>query len=462
MTGLQPVKTRFAPSPTGYMHLGNARTALFNALLAQAQGGTFLLRIEDTDLERSDPRYTEALQKDLEWLGIHWDEGPYAQMQRLDIYAHYYAVLIEQGLAYECYCNEQELAITRKAQISAGLTPRYSGVCRHLSLAQKQKKQAEGRIPCLRLSVPETAHVRFEDLIYGMKDFKAEDLGDFVIRKQDGGPTFMFANAIDDALMGVTQALRGEDHLTNTPRQVLLLELLGLKPPAYGHFPIILGRDGKPLSKRNGSQSIQQLRESGYLPEALTNYMARLGHSYATEVADQWMPYALLGKHFELERIGRSAARYDEAQLLHWQKQSVTQLSSEALEAWLAPSLQDPQMIPLLKDNVLFPQEAQGFEQQLLTSAYTFEPGSEAAQWLSKSPSTYWEVALRALAQVGPDAQKITTALKTELSLQGKALFMPLRLALSGQLQGPQLADLMHYLGATRVRQKLEAMQGLP
>ena len=241
------IKTRFAPSPTGHMHLGNARTALFNALLAEAKGGQFLVRIEDTDKERSDDQYTTELLSDLKWLGIAWQEGPevggaygpYSQMLRLDIYAHYYQQLIQEGHAYHCYCNEQELSIVRKAQTSAGITPRYPGTCRHLTAAQIEKKQREGRIPCLRLRVPDEAHVRFQDLIYGMKDFKAADLGDFVIRKEDAGPTFMFANAIDDSLMQVTHALRGEDHLTNTPRQMLLLNLLGLTPPQYGHFPII-------------------------------------------------------------------------------------------------------------------------------------------------------------------------------------------------------------------------------
>lgn len=444
------IKTRFAPSPTGLMHLGNARTALFNALLAKAKGGQFLLRIEDTDQERSSEHYTTELLSDLQWLGIEWHEGPYSQMQRLDIYAQYYQQLIAQGHAYPCYCTEQELAVVRKSQISAGLTPRYPGTCRHV-------KQRAGRTPCLRLQVPDDAHVRFDDLIYGMKDFKAADLGDFVIRKEDGGPTFMFANAIDDALMGVTHALRGEDHLTNTPRQILLLTLLGLTPPQYGHFPIILGKDGKPLSKRNGSQSIKSLREEGYHPEAIVNYMARLGHHYSS---DRWMDDATLGQHFSLNGLGRSAARYDVEQLKFWQKQTIADYSLEKLVNWLKPVLPNEpsleSLISLIKDNIILPQDAYTWAETLKTIGYTFE--GEALDWIQKTPRQYWEVAIHTLKIHGPDAKMMIEILKKEVGVQGKALFMPLRLSLTGQLQGPQLVEILKYLGPTLGAQKLQAM----
>lgn len=454
------MKTRFAPSPTGYMHLGNARTALFNALLAKALKGHFLLRIEDTDVERSADIYQEGLLRDLAWLNISWDEGPFKQMDRLEVYQSYYEILLEKGLAYPCYCNETELSVMRKTQISAGISPRYAGTCRHLSEAQKQKKVAEGRVPCLRLRVPDEAHVRFDDLIYGMKDFKAVDLGDFVIQKQDGGPTFMFANAIDDALMGVTHALRGEDHLTNTPRQILLLQLLGLKPPQYGHFPIILGFDGKPLSKRNGSQSIQALREQGFKSEAVVNYMARLGHSY-TE--DAWMSMEMLGERFSLERIGRSCARYDESQLMHWQRQTLGKMTLDDLKAYLLPTLQvdnpiekiEP-LIQMIRDNITLPQDALAWSKQL--HAVSYEWSVEAQDYLDKTPEEYWQLALLVLKEEGLDAKKITDRLKQKLNLQGKALFMPIRLALTGLMHGPQLMDLMQYLGQNLVEQKLSAM----
>lgn len=459
------IKTRFAPSPTGYMHLGNARTALFNALLAQAQGGQFLVRIEDTDKERSEENYTDALLKDLTWLGIEWQEGPevggphapYSQMLRLDIYEHYYQRLIQEGQAYPCYCNEQELSMVRKAQTAAGMTPRYPGTCRHLTSAQIEKKEREGRVPCLRLKVPDNAHVRFQDLIYGMKDFKAADLGDFVIRKEDNGPTFMFANAIDDALMEVTHALRGEDHLTNTPRQILLLNLLGLTPPNYGHFPIILGQDGKPLSKRNGSQSIQLLREQGYHPEGIVNYMARLGHHYTS---DTWMDYQTLGKNFSLEGIGRSAARYDLEQLNFWQKQTVAKCTVPQMMDWLKSSLPNEQhldkLVPVVRDNIILPVDAIAWSESLNQVGYTFE--GEALEWIQKTSPEYWKVAIHALKVHGPDAKMMTDILKKELDVHGKALFMPLRLSLTGQLHGPQLVEILNYLGPVLGEQKLQAM----
>ena len=453
------MKTRFAPSPTGYMHLGNARTALFNALLAKAMGGHFLLRIEDTDLERSEDIYQEALLHDLSWLGIEWDEGPVKQMDRLAVYEEYYAVLLEKGLAYHCYCNEQELTVMRKSQINAGITPRYAGTCRNLTQAQIQKKEAEGRTPCLRLRVPEEAHVRFNDLIYGMKDFKAVDLGDFVIRKQDGGPTFMFANAIDDALMKVTHALRGEDHLTNTPRQILLLELLALTPPQYGHFPIILGFDGKPLSKRNGSQAIRGLRDQGFRAEAIVNYMSRLGHSY---VDDQWMTMDELGKHFDLSRIGRSCARYDDAQLNHWQRQAISHLSLESLCEYLAPVLKQDNpaekiepLVSMIRENISLPEDALQWSKQFHQTHY--EWSAEAQEWLDKTPVEYWQIAIEVLNTDGVDAKKMTDTLKSKLNLNGKALFMPIRLALTGLLHGPQLIEIMQYLGKDRIEQKLQS-----
>jgi glutamyl-tRNA synthetase len=450
------LKTRFAPSPTGRMHIGNARTALFNALLAKAAGGTFLLRIEDTDTDRSLSEHTDGILEDLTWLGLTWDEGPFAQMERLSIYAHYSQILQEKGLAYPCFCSEAELALSRKTQLSSGQPPRYAGTCRHLTEAEQRQKKQEGRHACLRLAVPEDATIHFVDLIYGPKAFKAFDLGDFVIGKDDGGPTFLFANAIDDALMEVTHALRGEDHLTNTPRQILILQLLGLTPPQYGHFPIILGQDGKPLSKRNGSQSIQTLREQGFCQEALVNYMARLGHHYTDE---GWMSFAELGQRFSLEHMGRSAARYDGAQLLFWQKQTLSRLNRDALFSWLRPArtthpdVEWAQLMPLIQDNILLPQDATLWVENLSATTYVFE--GEALQVMQNTPILYWETALAALKTHGIDAKTILETLKVRLSLKGKLLFMPLRLALTGQLQGPQLQDIMTYLGQTRVAQKL-------
>ena len=255
---MSQIKTRFCPSPTGLMHIGNLRTALFSALLAQSsEQGSFLVRIEDTDQARSKLEFTEQLLADLLWLGVSWNEGPgkeqdngpYFQSKRNDIYEQYYQQLLDEGHAFWCFCSEAELSVQRKAQLRAGQPPRYPGTCRHLTNEQIDKKRAQGIEPALRLRVPDEITIRFDDFIQGPKVFKSEDIGDFIIKKADGTASFMFCNAVDDALMGVTHAMRGDDHITNTPRQLYILQLLGLKAPQYGHTAIILGMDGKPLSK---------------------------------------------------------------------------------------------------------------------------------------------------------------------------------------------------------------------
>ena len=257
------LKTRFCPSPTGFLHLGNMRTALFNALFAKNQQGTFLLRIEDTDKTRSEERYTDALCADLKWLGLQWNEGPgcdsaagpYWQSQRQTVYDTYYQQLEAGNWVYPCFCTEQQLALARKLHISSGKPPRYTGICRNLTPEMVQEKCAQGLKPTLRFRVPLDQETVFHDLVRGDQRCNHHDMGDFIIRRADGTPPFMYCNAIDDALMGVTHALRGEDHLTNTPRQIMILKALNLPIPTYGHISLIVGADGTPLSKRNGSRA---------------------------------------------------------------------------------------------------------------------------------------------------------------------------------------------------------------
>lgn len=297
------MKSRFCPSPTGHLHLGNTRTALFNALLAKNQSGHFLLRIEDTDESRSFDHYTQALLDDLHWLGLDWQEGPevdgphapYWQSKRQSIYAEYYEKLIQRQLAYLCFCTDSELAIERKVQLASGQPPRYAGHCRNLTAAEIETKLEKGCLPTLRFCVPKNQTIEFNDLVRGIQRFNTDDIGDFIIRRADKTASFIFCNAIDDALMGVTHALRGDDHLTNTPRQLLVLQALDLPAPNYGHIALIVGHDGSPLSKRHGSQSLLELREEGFLPEAITNYLARLGHNYKQT---HYLSLAELSAHF--------------------------------------------------------------------------------------------------------------------------------------------------------------------
>ena len=277
------ITTRFAPSPTGELHLGNARTALFSWLFARHHGGRFVLRIEDTDSERSKEFYTTALMEDLRWMGLAWDAGPpgdeYRQSRRGAIYARHSATLDARGLTYPCYCTPLELELSRKAQLAAGRPPRYAGTCRELSAEARVRKSAQGISPTTRFRVPTGKSVEFDDMVHGAQRFATDDIGDFILRRADGSAAFFFSNAIDDAEMGITHVLRGEDHLTNTPRQLLVLEALELRAPTYGHLSLLVGADGAPLSKRHGATSVREFRERGYLPAALGNHLFRLGHS---------------------------------------------------------------------------------------------------------------------------------------------------------------------------------------
>lgn len=265
------VRTRFSPSPTGMLHLGNARAALFSALYAVKEKGVFILRIEDTDQVRSEQKYIKMLQDDLHWLGVNWQEGPdiggpyqpYCQSGRHAIYEEHYQALEKKGLVYPCFCTDQELALNRKIQLSRGQAPRYPGTCRKLTQDEIQKRIAEGKPAALRFHVPDNVTIEFVDLVKGVQKFKGADIGDFIIRRAQGTASFMFSNAIDDSLMKVTHAIRGEDHLANTPRQLMILQALNLPTPQYAHLSLILSDDAAKLSKREGSFSLNDLSREG-------------------------------------------------------------------------------------------------------------------------------------------------------------------------------------------------------
>ncbi|MDX1610537.1 MAG: glutamate--tRNA ligase, partial [Halofilum sp. (in: g-proteobacteria)] len=334
------LRTRFAPSPTGALHLGNARTALFNWLYARGQGGDFVIRSEDTDAERGAAGDLEALLSALAWLGLDWDEGPdrggphapYAQSARRERHDACLRQLLEADRAYPCFCSREELAAARRRQQAAGQPPRYPGTCAKLDADQRAARRAEGRAESVRLRVPREDKLGFDDLVHGPQRALPSTLGDFVIARADGSPTFLFANAIDDADMGITHVLRGEDHLANTPRQLLLLRALGLPAPAYGHLPLVLGADGRPLSKRAGAASLTELQAAGYRPEAVVNHLARIG--FAPE-SDALLAPAELAARFDLGHVGRAAARHDPQALAHWQRLAVEALDAADFLDWL-------------------------------------------------------------------------------------------------------------------------------
>lgn len=463
------IKTRFAPSPTGLIHLGNVRTALFNALFAWHHQGHFLLRMEDTDAERSRAEYAEQLMTDLHWLGLDWQEGPqiggaqapYAQSQRGAIYAAYYQQLEQAGLAYPCFCSPEELSLSRKLQRASGQAPRYAGTCAHLKPAEVEQKRAAGLQPTLRFRVPRGEVIEFDDVVRGPQRFNSDDIGDFIIRRADGSPAFFFCNAVDDSLMGVTHVFRGEDHLTNTPRQLMILRALGLPTPAYGHISMILGDDGSPLSKRHGSLSLKDLREGGWLPAGINNYLARLGHSYPE---DDFFSLAQLAERFDVARLGRAPARFDNHQLRHWQQTAALTTPPDALWAWMGEAVrgvvgeaQRDAFIRTVHPNVGFPADALDWARRLCSDDLAVD--EEAATEMSQAGKAFFGHALNALVEQGTDWKALANALKQASGKKGKALFMPLRAALTGRTHGPEMARVLPLLGSERARARLQAAQ---
>ncbi|CAH9017772.1 glutamate--tRNA ligase [Candidatus Nitrosacidococcus sp. I8] len=459
------IKTRFAPSPSGLLHLGNVRTALFNVLFASANQGIFLLRIEDTDQERSDEEYITALVKDLKWLDLIWQEGvevgggysPYRQSERTQIYQSYFDQLENKELAYPCFCSPQELKQVRKRQLAAGQPPRYPGTCARLSSDEIKSRQANGIQPTLRFRVPNSSIIEFTDLVRGEQYFTAQDIGDFIIRRADGSPAFFFSNAIDDSLMEVTHVLRGEDHLTNTPRQILLLQALELPIPEYAHIGLIIGHDRSPLSKRHGSRSITELRKEGYLPLALCNYLARLGHHFEDT---NFLSLDTLANQFKLENLGKAPARFDESQLIHWQREGLIHSNFEALKDWLGndilakiPRDQCQQFIEAIRPNILFPKDTLRWITAIFDEKLNYE--SESLKIITQANSSFFTQALKVIDFCGLDFKKFITELKNTTGTRGKALFQPLRAALTGELDGPELALLFPLIGIERIRQRL-------
>ncbi len=460
-----PFKCRFAPSPTGLLHLGNIRTALFNYLLARRERGVFLLRLEDTDAMRGHETYAQALQADLRWLGLAWDEGPevggahgpYAQSQRGEIYQRYFDALERAGLAYPCFCSEHELAVARKTAIAAGRPPRYAGRCRDLDRWAVQEKFAAGLPATLRFRVPDGQTIEFTDQVRGPQRFSTDDIGDFVIRRSDGTPAFFFCNALDDALMGVTHVLRGEDHLTNTPRQILLLRALELPIPQYAHIALVVGADGTPLSKRAGAKSIEELRLAGFLPSAINNYLARLGHTYE---ATGFLDLEALARAFAVERLHRAPAHYDEMHLLHWQHQAVLHAAGAELWAWMGPAVhalvppaKREAFLDAVRGNLVFPADALRWAQVVFGEALV--PGHAAHQVIVAAGAEFFDAARRALEKHGADFQAVSNTIRHMLNVSGKALFQPLRAALTGELDGPEMAKLLPLMGVERARRRL-------
>lgn len=455
-------KTRFCPSPTGLLHLGNLRTSLFSLLLAKNNNGSFLLRLEDTDFERSKKEFSDAVCTDLQWMGLTWDEGPgisgkeksYFQSERLDLYESFYEKLKEKKLIYPCFTSEEELKIIRRNQIAAGQPPRYTGIWSEATKSEVKEELDKGNKPVYRFRIPKGEIIEFVDLVKGPQSFSTNDLDDFIVMKKDKTPTFMFANAIDDSLMEVDAVLRGDDHLSNTPRQIALLNSLGLKLPEYAHVSLFTGRDGAPLSKRNGSLSIRDLREKGYLPIAVLNYLSRVGHKIND---NELKTLEGLAESFDTSNISNSPSKLDMDQLLFWQKKAVESLNFNESETWLEEALSKlpstvnrKQFISLIIENINFPKDASSYIDNLFLKPLR---NNEIIQSAGKN---FYYDAIEVLNSDVATWSEITKAIGDKTSLKGKALFMPLRAAITGQTFGPELDKVFELIGKEKVIERLE------
>jgi len=455
------VRVRFAPSPTGHLHVGNARTALFNWLLARRHDGTFVLRIEDTDIERSTAESEHAILDDLRWLGLDWDEGPeqggdygpYRQSERTGRYAAAAAGLVETGRAYFCFCTPAELEAARAAARAANLPPKYSGRCRALRPGEAEARRARGAPAAVRFAVPAGRTVVFDDLVRGTVSVTTDVIGDPVILRSDGRPAYNFSAVVDDSAMAITHVVRGEDHVSNTSRQVLFYEALGLEPPAFAHLALVLGPDHAPLSKRHGATSVAEFRERGYLPEALVNYLALLGWSPGAD--EEIVPVADMARRFDLADVGRSAAVFDTAKLAWLNRHYMTEadpprLAREALRyfaragyvlhATEASLDYVESLLPLAAGSVDRVEEMP----ERVAFVFAWEPG-RAAELVREDPDGARVVAAfaEAVAAAGPldrDAFRAAAAqVRQQTGLKGRALFHPIRVAMTAADSGPEL-----------------------
>lgn len=474
------VRVRFAPSPTGHLHIGSARTALFNWLLARHEGGMFMLRIEDTDRERSKDAFLETVLADLRWLGLDWDEGPdkgggvgpYFQSQRLDIYKKYADQLLTEGKAYHCYCTPDELARKRDAALAEKKTPGYDGACRELTAARKSALEAEGRTPVIRFRVPERGMVTVDDAIRGVVEFSPELLEDFVIVKSDGFPPYNFACVVDDHLMGITHVMRGEEHLSNTPRQVLLYRAFGWAPPVFGHLSIILDEHKKKLSKRTGSTYLGEFRDAGFLPEAILNFLTLLGWAPGDDL--EIMPLEEIVRRFGFAGIGKSPAVFDFKKLEWMNGQYIMKLDKSALAERLIPFLKEAGYVSDPVDSkkiewigeltVLFRERIKTLREFVTESAYFFiddypVDGDAAAQILTPPAVDLTRELIERLEplQFTHDAlESAVRAFAEEKGVKAAAAIHPLRLLLTGRKSSPGIFEVIALLGKEKTLARLK------
>ncbi|PTL38486.1 glutamate--tRNA ligase [Alkalicoccus saliphilus] len=481
----EDIRVRFAPSPTGHLHIGGARAALFNYLFARHHGGTFVVRIEDTDQARNVDLATEKLLESLKWLGLDWDEsvdkgGPYApykSMERLDTYQKYVDQLLAEGKAYHCYMTTEELEKEREEQRARGETPMYSGRDRNLTEDEKKAYEAEGRKPVVRFLVPKGKDIHVQDEVRGDVTFESDGIGDFVIVRQDGIPTYNFAVVIDDHLMKISHVIRGEEHLSNTPRQVLLYEALGYEAPVFGHASLILNEDRQKMSKRDETiiQFVEQYRELGYLPEAIVNFIALLGWSPGGE--QELMTLKELEQEFRLDRVIKAPAVFD-TQKLEWMNNQYMKAADEDRVVWLAlPHLVKAGRLPermteeqrqWAYDLIVLHQEKMSYGAQIVELTELFfkqeiDYNEEAQAVLNEEQvpevlAAFRDKLLNLDTWTTDDIKQSLKAVQKETGHKGKKLFMPVRIAVTGQMHGPDLQKTIILLGKNVVIKRLEQL----
>ena len=470
-----PVRVRFAPSPTGQLHVGNARTALFNWLFARQSGGVMVLRIEDTDVERSESRYETQLLDDLKWLGLDWDEGPdvggpyapYRQSDRLGIYREHAERLVSEGKAYLCFCSQEELERDRAQKLAAQQPPIYSGKCRALDPAEAQRRRASGEAAAIRLRIPEHP-IRFHDIVRGMVEFSNEVVSDPIILRSTGIPVYNYVVVVDDALMKITHVIRGDDHLSNTPKQVALYEALGWPVPEFAHLSTILGADRERLSKRHGATSIANFRDMGVLPEALMNYLALLGWAPSGGTREIFTPTELQHE-FTLERVTPSAAVFDMEKLYWLNRHYIKQGPPERIQRLAEPYFIRAGLLPESPDErirawfakviaLLGPSVNKLDELPARASLIFNYNATEAlrapdnAEVLAAPKTTDVLTAFAEQVQVAPEPltperfKEIMNAVKAKTGAKGKDLFHPVRIVITGSHSGPEFDKLIPIL----------------
>jgi len=465
------VRVRFAPAPTGTLHIGNVRTALFNWLFARHNGGKFILRIEDTDRERSRPEWAEEILDSLRWLGLDWDEGPYYQSQRIERHKEAIARLLERGDAYPCFCSTERLEELRKKARSESRPFVYDRRCLEIPRDEAERRIAAGEPHTIRFRVPDEGTTTFDDLVYGPKEFENSLIGDFVIARSDGAPTFLLSCAVDDHEMGVTHVIRGDDHLSNTPKQILILRALGWEPPDYAHLPLICGSDRAPLSKRHGATALAHYREAGYLPEALINYLALLGWAY--DDSTQIFSREELIEKFSIERVNRSPAVFDSEKLLWMNGYYIRNLPREEICArvrqWLARRGYDVEKYdPQWLDGIIgleiersktlddFPRHLHFF----LSDDITYD--EKAVKKHLRRPGSRERLrAVRQLLAEVEDFREQTLeepmrSLAESLRVSFGKIAQPLRVALTGGAASPPIFDVLFFLGRERVLKRID------